>query len=197
MLAIGVHYGFAFDLDPVGLAWGAALAAGAGSGLWSTLLLGAVLAALAGVVRVLFARRRIARDAPADGRVDQDARAAQLRRTGLARRHRIGAAPMKTASRSRLRSALRALSTALIVSGTLLLADAGATLLWQEPVSAVYSQLQQGDLQDKLATLDRAKPTPGRAARARAACPIRAGGWRSRPARSIAARTTATRSGSC
>jgi sortase A len=67
---------------------------------------------------------------------------------------------VKTASRSRLRSALRALSTALIVSGTLLLADAGATLLWQEPVSAVYSRLQQGDLQDKLATLDRAKPTP-------------------------------------
>jgi hypothetical protein len=68
VLAIGVHYGFAFDLDPVGLAWGAALAAGAGSGLWSTLLLAAVLAALAGVVRVLFARRRIARDAPAEGK---------------------------------------------------------------------------------------------------------------------------------
>jgi sortase A len=67
---------------------------------------------------------------------------------------------MKTASRSRLRSVLRALSTALIVSGTLLLADAGATLLWQEPVSAVYSRLQQGDLSDKLATLDRLKPTP-------------------------------------
>jgi sortase A len=67
---------------------------------------------------------------------------------------------MKTASRSRPRSVLRALSTALIVSGTLLLADAGATLLWQEPVSAVYSRLQQGDLQDKLATLDRLKPTP-------------------------------------
>ena len=67
---------------------------------------------------------------------------------------------MTTATRSRTRSFLRALSTALIVSGTLLLADAGATLLWQEPVSAVYSQLQQGDLQDKLDTLDRAKPTP-------------------------------------
>jgi sortase A len=67
---------------------------------------------------------------------------------------------MKTASRSRLRPALRALSTALIVSGTLLLADAGATLLWQEPVSSVYARLQQGDLQDKLATLDRMRPTP-------------------------------------
>jgi sortase A len=67
---------------------------------------------------------------------------------------------MTTATRSRTRSFLRAFSTALIASGTLLLADAGATLLWQEPVSAVYSQLQQGDLQDKLTTLDRARPTP-------------------------------------
>ena len=63
------------------------------------------------------------------------------------------------ASRRRARSALRALSTALIVSGTLLLADAGATLLWQEPVSAIYHQRQQGDLEDKLATLDQFRPS--------------------------------------
>jgi sortase A len=67
---------------------------------------------------------------------------------------------MTTATRSRTRTALRALSTALIVSGTLLLADAGATLLWQEPVSALYARFQQGELEDKLETLDRAKPTP-------------------------------------
>jgi sortase A len=63
------------------------------------------------------------------------------------------------ASRRRTRSALRALSTVLIVSGTLLLADAGATLLWQEPVSAVYHRMQQGDLEDKLATLDQFRPS--------------------------------------
>jgi sortase A len=67
---------------------------------------------------------------------------------------------MTTATRSRTRWILRTLSTALIVSGTLLLADAGSTLLWQEPVSAVYSHVQQGDLEGKLATLDRFKPTP-------------------------------------
>ena len=67
---------------------------------------------------------------------------------------------MTTATRSRARTRLRALSTALIVSGTLLLADAGATLLWQEPVSAVYSRFQQGELQDQLATLDKLRPTP-------------------------------------
>jgi hypothetical protein len=62
VVAVAVHYGFALDLDPVGLAWGAALAAGSGSGLWTTLLLAGVLATLAGVVRVLFTRRRLARD---------------------------------------------------------------------------------------------------------------------------------------
>jgi hypothetical protein len=59
---IAVHYGFALDLGPIDLAWGTALAAASGSGLWSTLLLGGVLAALAGVARVLLARRRIARE---------------------------------------------------------------------------------------------------------------------------------------
>jgi sortase A len=67
---------------------------------------------------------------------------------------------MTTAKRRRVRAALRALSTALIVSGTLLLADAGATLLWQEPVSAVYARFKQSDLQGQLDRLERVKPTP-------------------------------------
>ena len=62
-MLVAVHFGFALDLGPLELAWGAALAAAAGAGLWSTLLLAGVLAALAGVVRVLFARRRLAREA--------------------------------------------------------------------------------------------------------------------------------------
>ena len=41
-----------------------------------------------------------------------------------------------------MRRALRALSTVLIVAGALLLADAALTLLWQEPVSAVYGRIQ-------------------------------------------------------
>jgi sortase A len=67
---------------------------------------------------------------------------------------------MTIAKRRGVRAALRGLSTALIVSGTLLLADAGATLLWQEPVSAVYARLQQSELQGQLDRLDRIKPTP-------------------------------------
>ncbi len=65
IVLVAVHYGFALDLGPLGLAWGATLAAATGAGLWSTLLLAGVLAALAGVVRVLFARRRLAREAGA------------------------------------------------------------------------------------------------------------------------------------
>jgi sortase A len=67
---------------------------------------------------------------------------------------------MTTATRSRTRSLLRLLSTALIVSGTLLLADAGSTLLWQEPVSAVYAHVRQGKLEHRLEQLDAVKPTP-------------------------------------
>jgi len=54
----------------------------------------------------------------------------------------------------------RALSTVLIVAGLLLLADAGATLLWQEPVSAVYAGVQQGRLGDRLAELEQAPLDP-------------------------------------
>ena len=47
----------------------------------------------------------------------------------------------------------------LVVIGVLLLADAVTTLVWQEPVSALYSRLQQGKLDDKLAKLEGTEPT--------------------------------------
>jgi sortase A len=58
-----------------------------------------------------------------------------------------------------VRRLLRPLSALLVVVGGLLLLDAGVTLLWQEPVSAMYSRLQQGRLDDKLATLEGTEPT--------------------------------------
>jgi sortase A len=49
-------------------------------------------------------------------------------------------------------TALRGLSTVLIVTGSLMIADAGLTLVWQEPLSAVYAKYKQhqlaGDLRD-------------------------------------------------
>jgi sortase A len=62
--------------------------------------------------------------------------------------------------RSRNRSALRGLSTALIVSGALLLIDAGATLVWEEPLSSLYAHYQQKDLSGELDRLEQIKPTP-------------------------------------
>jgi len=50
----------------------------------------------------------------------------------------------------------RRISTLLIAVGALLLADAAITLLWQEPVSALYGRVQQGRLEDRLAQLERA-----------------------------------------
>jgi sortase A len=55
-----------------------------------------------------------------------------------------------------MRRALRTLSTVLIVAGALLLADAAVTLLWQEPVSAIYGRVQQDKLEGELAEIEKA-----------------------------------------
>jgi sortase A len=49
----------------------------------------------------------------------------------------------------------------MIVAGLLLLADVGTTLVWQEPISAIYAQLKQDSLGKDLRALDRAAPAPG------------------------------------
>ena len=48
----------------------------------------------------------------------------------------------------------RILSTALITAGLVVLADAGITLLWEEPVSAAYAKMQQGRASDELDDLE-------------------------------------------
>jgi sortase A len=59
-----------------------------------------------------------------------------------------------------MRRALRTLSTLLIVAGVLLVAEGALTLLWQEPVSSLYARVQQDKLDDRLAELERAGPSP-------------------------------------
>jgi sortase A len=59
-----------------------------------------------------------------------------------------------------MRAALRFISSVLIVAGVLMLADAGITLLWQEPVSAVVAKLGQDALADDLDALARTAPSP-------------------------------------
>src|SRR5579872_5472383 len=64
------------------------------------------------------------------------------------------------ASRRRLPRAPSVLAGLLILAGTLLLADAGITLFWQEPISALYAQLKQDSLGGDLRALDSAPPAP-------------------------------------
>ena len=45
---------------------------------------------------------------------------------------------------------LRFIGSVLMVSGLLLIADAGVTLAWQEPVSAFFAERQQNQLKDEL-----------------------------------------------
>jgi sortase A len=61
--------------------------------------------------------------------------------------------------RPRLARSLRVLSVLLISLGVLALADAAVTLLWQEPFSALYAQLQQDRLSGALRGVERALPT--------------------------------------
>jgi sortase A len=50
----------------------------------------------------------------------------------------------------RVRAALRFVASVMMVSGTLLIADAALTLLWQEPISAFLAARQQDALADEL-----------------------------------------------
>ena len=59
-----------------------------------------------------------------------------------------------------MRRLLRALSTVLIVAGTMLLVDAGMTVAWQEPVSALYARVTQDRLGGDLTQLEDTAPTP-------------------------------------
>jgi sortase A len=55
---------------------------------------------------------------------------------------------------------VHALAVLLIVAGGLALIDAVVTLLWQEPITALYAMLEQNHLSGELRTVERAAPTP-------------------------------------
>jgi len=65
----------------------------------------------------------------------------------------------RTAGAARRRRALRALSTALLVAGALILVDAVLTLAWQEPLTALQTKLRQNRLRDDLRGIEVAGPT--------------------------------------
>jgi sortase A len=59
-----------------------------------------------------------------------------------------------------LRGVLRSLSTVLIVAGALLIVDVGVTLVWQEPLTALSTKVEQAQLGDDLAKLRAQLPSP-------------------------------------
>ena len=59
-----------------------------------------------------------------------------------------------------MRRTLRTLSTVLIIAGALLLVDAGLTVAWQEPVSALYARVTQDRLGGDLEDLENARLGP-------------------------------------
>jgi sortase A len=64
-----------------------------------------------------------------------------------------------------VRAILRFVASVMIVSGTLLIADAGLTVAWQEPISALLASRQQAKLEEQLedppARVLRREPLPG------------------------------------
>src|SRR5438034_10685877 len=58
-----------------------------------------------------------------------------------------------------MRPGLRFLSSVLIATGVLLVVDAVLTVVWQEPITAIYGKVKQEQLGDDLNKLDRA-PLP-------------------------------------
>ena len=58
------------------------------------------------------------------------------------------------------RRGVRVIAFTLIATGTLAVLDAAVTLVWQEPVSALYAAIRQEHLRGDLGTVERAAPTP-------------------------------------
>jgi sortase A len=54
---------------------------------------------------------------------------------------------------------MNALAVTLIVLGALIVIDAGLTIVWQEPISALYARLRQDHLSGALKGIERAPPT--------------------------------------
>ncbi len=86
-----------------------------------------------------------------------------------------GAAPTPGAvpvpRRGRLRALRPSLPALLVATGALAVGDAVATVVWQEPVSALWAAHEQHALQDDLARLDAAYATPAATTAAAAQAP--------------------------
>jgi sortase A len=71
----------------------------------------------------------------------------------------LGPPVISVSTRSRRWIGPRALAVTMIVLGALALIDAGVTLVWQEPLSALYATLRQEHLSGALRAVEHAPPT--------------------------------------
>jgi sortase A len=71
-----------------------------------------------------------------------------------------GGVPPRRRRTSRSRRVVRGVALLLIAAGALAMLDAVVTLLWQEPISALYARLKQDHLSGALRKVERAAPTP-------------------------------------
>jgi sortase A len=69
----------------------------------------------------------------------------------------LASPPVRSERRRRI---LRGLSTVLIAVGALVLVDAGLTLVWQEPLTALQTSVRQHGLRGDLRRLEAKGPTP-------------------------------------
>jgi sortase A len=72
-----------------------------------------------------------------------------------------GSSGSPTAPRRRGPRPATVLGWLVLLAGLLVLADAGVTLVWQEPISALYAQLKQENLGRDLRVLETEQPTGG------------------------------------
>jgi sortase A len=59
-----------------------------------------------------------------------------------------------------MRRLIRDISSVLIISGLLLMVDAGVTLAWQEPVTAVIGTIQRGEIDKRFLSLETTPLSP-------------------------------------
>ena len=86
-----------------------------------------------------------------------------------------------------MRRLVRDISSVLIISGLLLMLDAGVTLVWQEPVTAAIGLIKRGEINKRFLSYQEVPLTRWIAMRCASLNTLSASGSRSSPAGSSAA----------
>ena len=142
--ARGGYYANELGYGPLNVVWEMVLLiAGHGVSIASAVEWSVVLGCL---LTAVDARRCSPPVARARCRPGHRPRPGHLRRSRFAGRHQVGAAPLVAPVCDAL---IRDISSVLILSGLLLVLDAGVTLVWQEPVTAAIGVIMRGQVNQR------------------------------------------------